>query len=203
MPDPVARARLREEARLKQEREDERLLRDEQLRQARLQLEKEALMRQHEHDEERRKSILQQDLRRHAALRAQREEEERVREQARARDTEQRKKAARDKRIEQAKRSEEMRQYEQMKRAQEMEQEQSTRRKLEAEKELLRRRGQEWYRTRNGGPRILKGYATIQMSDSLTWRRRWFELTDNQLNLFRSEEVLHNGSLSILGSYLV
>lgn len=188
-PDPAERARLREEARLKQQLEEEHIERDERLRQARLRLAKEALLRQHEEDEARRKQLLQRDLERHAALRAQKEEMERLEEEARAKDLEDKKKAARERRIAQTRRVEELRQQEQTKREQQLQQESHTRRSLEDTKEMLRRRGQQIRRERKGGGRILKGWATIQSSDSLEWRRRWFELTEDTLNLFRSEDV--------------
>lgn len=188
-PDPAERARLREEARLKQQLEEEHIEREERLRQARLRLAKEALLRQHEEDEVRRKQLLQRDLERHAALRAQKEELERLEEEARLKDQEEKKKAARERRIAQTRRAEELRHQEQAKREQQLQQESHTRRSLEDTKEMLRRRGQQIRRERRGSGRILKGWATIQSSDSLEWRRRWFELTEDTLKLFRSEDV--------------
>jgi len=189
---PAERAKRRQETQRRQEIEDEIAAREEALRQARIKREKEEVIRKHEEEERRRRESLEQDLRRAASLKAEKEEEERAASELRVIERELKKRVDAEKRLNEARRIEASRREEQ-RRLDELERlEEEARRQIEDVKQMSRTTALQLRKARlSGGDHIIhRGWVTMQNANSLVWRRRWFELTETSMKLYKNDKDL-------------
>ncbi|KAH8116314.1 hypothetical protein DFH11DRAFT_1579887 [Phellopilus nigrolimitatus] len=183
---PAEKARIRLEMQKQRDAEEQRALQEEALRQERLKREKEETLRQAQEEDERRLAKLEDEKRRALIERARREREAQLEEERRLREMELRKLQAKERRMEQTRRFEEERR--------EIERRASdAARKREEELRLtdqMRRQRmkdiQKKFAGRSGTDSVLlTGSVTVQASMSISWKRRFFELTEKALTLYR------------------
>lgn len=190
IPDPTERARRRQLIQEQRQKEEEEAIRAEDERLERLRLEKEEMLRQEQEDEEKRRASLEEELQRARSERRMKEEQERAEDKRKREEIESRKRADRQRRQEEHKKLEEWRQK-QAKLALESEsREVDARKQEEAERKekILRSVAQVKKDVHNG--EIITGWATLQTSDSLVWKRRYFKLIGFALFFYRSEKDL-------------
>lgn len=187
-PEERARQRLEEH----RKREAERLLAEEEEaeRQARLKREKEEMMRIERMEEDRRLARIEEEKRIALAERERREYEEEMGEKRRLMEIEARRQRERERRIEQSRQLEFERQEAERRAAE-------AKRKIDEQKRLSEERRrermkeiQEMINMRKGtDPVLLSGNVTVQSSTSISWKRRFFELTGSKLVLYRDARV--------------
>ena len=189
--DPVTRSEQREAARRASEEEEYAARREEVARQLRIKRQRDMEARQAEEEERTRLARLEEDLARKAVARIAREEEERADEERRVREREERRRRDAEKRAEVSRRMEEWR----------LEEERRMEELARADDELKRRAIQRREAARvaaakrrrdsqlPGGSVILSGWVTVQTSGSVTWRRRYFQLTDAVLRFYNRDKV--------------
>jgi hypothetical protein len=180
---------------------------EEVARQARIKAQRAAEAQQAEEEEWARRAQLEQDLAHKAAARAAREEAERAEEERRGQEREERRRRSAEKRAEETRRAEEWLREEERRR-EEM---------VRAEEELKRRaiEGREAARVAAAKRRreshldadsvLLSGWVTVQNSESIAWRRRYFQLTDAVMRLYHREVVssffFSKGNYLLTGEY--
>lgn len=189
--DPAERARRRQEAMLRQQIEEETAAKEEELRQVRIKREKAEVLQRHEEEDRRRREALEQDLKRAANAKAAKEEEERVSAELRQIEKELKKKHDAERRLTErlhieAWRKEEHRRLEEVARHEE-------------EMRLAAKKGQECaamtaqqlreQKLGQGQTILLTGWVTIQTSNSLVWRRRYFQLTETCMKMYKNDKV--------------
>ncbi|KAK7056172.1 hypothetical protein VNI00_002724 [Paramarasmius palmivorus] len=186
IPDPNERARRRQLIQEQRKREEEEAIQEEAERQRRLKLEKEALLRQEEEEERQRRASLDEELQRARNERRLKEEREREEDKKKKQEIENRKRADRERRLEEHRRLEEWRR-EQAKRAMEEEnKELGTKKHEEAERRAkIRKMVSEVENDVHEG-QLVAGWVTLQISESLVWRRRYFKLIGNTMFFYRS-----------------
>ena len=191
--DAHARSMQREAARLAAEAEERAVQREEAVRQARIKEQRAAEARQAEEEEMARRAQLERDLARKAATRAAREEAEREEEERRMLEREERRRRSAERRAEEMRRAEEWMREEERKREEfaraEEELKKSANERREAARAAAARRRRE--SRLDGGSVLLRGWVTVQKqnSESITWRRRYFQLTDTLLKLYHKQAV--------------
>jgi len=189
---PAERTKRRQEAQRRQMVEDEIAAREEALRQARIKREKEEIIRKHEEEERKRRASLEQELRRAATLKAEKEEEERVAAELRVMERELKKRLDSEKRFAENQRIEASRREEQRRLDELARLEEEARQQVEDVKQMSRATALKLRKARlGGGDRIIhRGWVTIQNAKSLVWRRRWLELTETSMRLYKNDKDL-------------
>lgn len=187
---PEDRARLRVEEHKKREAERLRAEKDEAEHRARLKREREEMIRIERMEEDMRLARIEEEKRLALAERERRAYEERLEEEHRYREIEARRQRERERRAEQSRQLElerltaERRAAEAKKRMEEQKR-RSEERRRERMKEI-----QEMINLRKGpDPVLLQGNVTVQSSNSISWKRRFFELTGSKLLLYRDARV--------------
>ncbi|KAJ7115807.1 hypothetical protein C8R44DRAFT_793337 [Mycena epipterygia] len=182
--DPVERARRRMALQRQREIEEEQALLEEAQRQARIKLQKQALLRQQEEEEEERRVALEQELRRAAAQRRQRELFEQEEEERKKEQLERKKRADRERRMEEHRRLE-------LWRKQQAEQAEETtwraeqaRKREEAERKKKIQLAGAKVKDARTDTELVAGWVTMQTSDSLVWRRRYFKFVGSTTVFF-------------------
>ncbi|KAF8524163.1 hypothetical protein JB92DRAFT_2881364 [Gautieria morchelliformis] len=136
-------------------------------------------------EEERKLLVLEEERRRRAVERARREKEAREAEEAREREFEMRKEQDKKRRLESARRAEERRA--EQKRQQEEEKARQKAEKERKEMELQQRRSHIKQRfEKQAGMDLLSGFITLESSSS--WKRRYYRLSTEDWNFFKSDE---------------
>lgn len=191
MLDPEERARRRQEAQLRKKAEDEAAAKQELMRQERRKREKEDLLRQLDDEERRRKEMLETDLKRAAMVKAEKEEEERLAEINRVMERELKKRQDAARRSAETHRIEAWRMEEQRKIDELARQVENAKIKVEEVKQMSAATAMKLreHRLRDWGGVLLRGWVTIQNANSLVWRRRYFELTDTSMKLYKNDKV--------------
>ncbi|KZT70730.1 hypothetical protein DAEQUDRAFT_810336 [Daedalea quercina L-15889] len=185
---PDEREIMRREAQRRKEREEAQARMEEEERQEHLRLTKEEEMRRYEQEERRRKAILESELRYAAEQRARKEALEREAEEKRKATLEARRRADRERRIQETQKLQAWR-HEQAKRAQEISgKRQEMRRKVLEERRALAARLKAAATTKGGRHVLLSGWVTVQSEQSGAWKRRYYQLDDEKLYLFKSKE---------------
>lgn len=187
---PSDRARIRLEAQRKRETEEAEAQREEAERQARLKAEKEEMLRLAVVEEDQRLARIEEEKRRALAERARREMQTRLEEERRFMEAEIRREQERERRLEQARRLEEER-IASERRAAEAAQRHEEEKRLMQEKRRQRMKEiqQKFAGKSDVDPVLLSGSITIQTSTSISWKRRFFELTSNELLFYRDSRV--------------
>jgi len=200
---PDEREIIRREALRRKEREEEQARVEEEERQERLRQAREEDMRRYEQEERKRKAILQSELRYAAEQRARKEAMEREADERRKAALEEKRRADRERRIQETQKLQAWRR-EQVKRAQEISgKRQEMLRKVLDERRALAARLKAAATTTGGRHVLLSGWVTVQSEQSGTWKRRYYQLDDETLYLFKSKETdqsLEVVKLSVVGS---
>lgn len=180
----------RREAQRRKEEEEREALREEAQRQARLKREKERALQQYAEDEAARKAALDAELRRAAEDRRRREAAERESEALGKMLVEERKREDRERRRQEAERMQQRRkEIEERNRAPQKEREawrERTTRERHERAGILAGRA---FKTERGLTVLLTGWVTVQSEDCLSWKRRYFQLREDGLVLFKDAEV--------------
>jgi hypothetical protein len=189
--DPRTRSEQREAARRAAEEEERAVQRDEALRQARIKAQREAEAQQAEEEERERRAQLEHDLAVTAAVRAAREEAERAEEERRVQEREERRRRSAEKRAEETRRHEEWMREEGRKREEIARAEEELKRRGAERREAARVAAAKRRRENrlDSDSLLLSGWVTVQTSESVAWRRRYFQLTDAVLRLYHREVV--------------
>ncbi|KAH9840121.1 uncharacterized protein C8Q71DRAFT_855409 [Rhodofomes roseus] len=178
----------RREALRRKEREEEQARREEEEHQERLRQAKEEEVRRYEQEERKRKAILQSELRYAAEQRTRKEAMEREAEEKRRTTLEERRKADRERRIQETQKLQAWR-SEQAKRAQDISgKRQEMRRKVLDERRALAARLKAAATTTGGRHVLSSGWVTVQSEQSGAWKRRYYQLDDEKLYLFKNKE---------------
>ncbi|KAH9074789.1 hypothetical protein EDB83DRAFT_1870110 [Lactarius deliciosus] len=188
--DPSTRSQLREAARRSSEAEDRAALREEAARQARIKWLREEEARKAVEEEEARRVQLEHDLARSAAMRMAREEEERAEEERRARERIERRRRDAERRAEVARKLEEQR-LEEVRRLEEAARaEEELKRKALERRDAARFAGAKRRRESRlaGDSMLLSGWVTVQNAESVTWRRRYFQMTDTLIRFYNKDK---------------
>ena len=189
--DAHARSMQREAARLAAEAEERAVQREEVMRQARIKEQRAAEAMQAEEEEIARRAQLERDLARKAAARAAQEEAEREEEERRVLEREERRRRSAERRAEEMRRAEErmreeVRKREEVARAEEELKRSAIERREAARVAAAKRRRESCL---GSDSVILSGWVTVQNSESVAWRRRYFQLTDTLLRLYHRQVV--------------
>lgn len=180
----------RREALKAKEREEEQARREEAQRQARLKQQKEEVLRRYAEEERLRKAALEQQLRRVAEERKRKEEAEREAEDLIRLSIAERRRAERERRVEETRKLQAWR-NEQTKRAQEMSgKREEMRRRVLGERRALAQRLNATVRSEGGRQVHMSGWVTVQAGQGAVWKRRYYQLDDDALMLFKNPEEL-------------
>lgn len=186
---PDERDLRRREAQRRKEREEEQARKEEAERQERLRIAKEEEAYRFEQEERTRKALLQSQLRYAAEQRKRKEAMEREAEEIRKAALEERRRMDRERRIQETQKLQAWRQ-EQAKRAQELSgKRQEMRRKVLDERRALVAHLKATAKTTGGRHVLLSGWVTVQSEQSGAWKRRYYQLDDQTLYLFKNNEV--------------
>jgi hypothetical protein len=204
--DPRERSEQREAARRAAEEEELAVQREEAARQTRIKAQRAAEAQRAEEEDRDRRAQLEHDLARKAAARAAKEEAEREEEDRRAREREDRRRRSAEKRAEDTRRVEEWLREEKRKREEVVRAEEELKRRAIERREAARVAAAKRRRENplDGDSALLSGWVTVQNSDSVAWRRRYFQLTDAVMRLYHREAVsglsfFFKGELSVNG----
>lgn len=189
--DPRTRSEQREAARRAAEEEERAVRREEALRQARIKAQREAEARQAEEEERERRAQLEHDLALKAAVRAAREEADRAEEERRVQEREERRRRSAEKRAEETRRMEDWMREEERKREEVARAEEELKRRGAERREAARAAAAKRRRENrlDSDSLLLSGWVTVQTSESVAWRRRYFQLTDAVMRLYHREVV--------------
>ncbi|KAI0716039.1 hypothetical protein C8T65DRAFT_128698 [Cerioporus squamosus] len=179
----------RREARRRKEQEEQEALREEAARQARLKYEKEQQLLEAARDEAARKAALEQELRRAAEERRKREAIEREAEALSSMVAAERKRQDRERRRQETAKMQRMRHELEEQRLAQMRERQAWRERVDRERRTLAAR-LESRKTKNarGLTVLLTGWVTVQSEDCLSYKRRYFQLREDALLLFKDAE---------------
>ena len=202
--DAHARSMQREAARLEAEAEERAVQREEAVRQARIKAQRAAEAKQAEEEELARRAQLERDLARKAAARAAQEEAEREEEERRVREREERRRRSAERRAEETRRIEEWMREEERRREEFARAEQEVKRIGNERRESARVAAAKRRRESrlDGDSVLLSGWVTVQSSESVAWRRRYFQLSDALLRLYHRQTVSGRCVLLFRRNYL-
>jgi len=204
---PVARGRIperrvastpdeielqRREALKIKEREEQQARKEEAERQARLKQQKEEVLRRYMEEERQRKVALDEELRRVAEERRKKEAIEREAEELRRMVAEEKRRIERERRIQETQKLQAWR-IEQARRAQEVSgRKEEIRRRIFEERRVLAERLKSNVRSEGGRNVLLSGWITIQAGQAVStpWKRRYYQLDDRTLVLFKNPEEI-------------
>ena len=184
-----AESRRRDIARRKEEEEQE-AVREEALRQARLKYEKEQLFIQAAREEEERKAVLEQELRRAAEERRKREAIEREADALAGMVAAEKKRQERERRRRETQKAQRMREeLEERRLAKEQKRQAWRERVVRQRRALVAELETQKTKSSRGLAILLTGWLTVQSEDCLSFKRRYFQLRDDSLLLFKDAEV--------------
>ncbi|KAL1943125.1 hypothetical protein VTO73DRAFT_4796 [Trametes versicolor] len=179
----------RREAQRRKEREEQEAIREEAQRQARLKREKEQLLKQYAEEEAARKASLEEELRKAAEERRRREAIEKEAEALQKMLAAERKRQERERRREETEKLQRFRkELEQRNQAHGMELTEWRERVNRERKQVAVRLGGRKFKTERGLTVLLTGWVTVQSEDCLSWKRRYFQLREDGLALFKEAE---------------
>lgn len=187
--DPAERARRRRLAQKQREMEEEQAAREEAERQARIKRQKQEQLRLEQEAEEERRASLEDELKRITSERRRKEEAVRREEERKKQELEVRKQE------EKARRIQEHRKLEEWRKAQARSAEENAKREAENLKEEQAERQKRIKgiaaKVKAGArsEELVTGWVTMQTSESLVWRRRFFKFADHTVLFYRSPKV--------------
>ncbi|KAG7452808.1 uncharacterized protein BT62DRAFT_925352 [Guyanagaster necrorhizus] len=186
--DPAERARRRLVARRQREEEEADAAREEEQRQAEIRRAKEEQRRVEEQEERERRARIERDMRMSTLARRRKKEAEERAEEEKKRELAERRVREREKRVE------EHRRLEQWRTEQTRIKEEGLRRE---EAERIKERDERNKRVEQMAARVkrdntmLTGWATIQINDSLVWRRRYYKFIGDTMFFYRSPKDMN------------
>ncbi|KAI0641856.1 hypothetical protein C8Q79DRAFT_918616 [Trametes meyenii] len=179
----------RREAQRRKEREEAEALREEAERQARLKREKEALLAQFALEEAERKAALEAELRRAAEDRRRREAIEREAAAMESMLAAERKRQERERRRAETEKLQQWRRELEQRNMAQAQERAAWRERVDAERrELAKGLSAKRFKTERGIVVLLTGWVTVQSEDCLSWKRRYFQLCEKELVLFKDAE---------------
>ena len=180
----------RREARRRKEQEEQEALREEAARQARLKYEKEQQLLEAAREEAARKAALEQELRRAVEERRKREAIEREAEALSSMVAAERKRQDRERRRQETAKMQRMRHELEEQQLAQVRERQAWRERVDRERRALAN-VLELRKTKNarGLTVLLTGWVTVQSEDCLSYKRRYFQLREDALLLFKDTEV--------------
>lgn len=188
--DPAERARRRIEAERQRAVEEQQAILEEAERQARLKYERDQELRAFQDEEERRKAILQMDLKRAAAERLMQEQAQREAEEEKQRAVEEKRRADKERRILEARKVEERLKAERRKTEEEARRMEEGRRRAQEERTMKMKDIQRQLGKMNGSSDvILTGWISAQTNQLIVWKRRWFVFTGKSVSFYKSPQV--------------
>ncbi|RPD64307.1 hypothetical protein L226DRAFT_533598 [Lentinus tigrinus ALCF2SS1-7] len=180
----------RREARRRKEQEEEEAMREEAARQARLKREKEQQLLEAAREEAARKAALEQELRRAAEERRKREAIEREAEALSSMVAAERKRQDRERRRQETAKMQRMRHELEEQQLAQVRERQAWRERVDRERrELVARLQSQKTKNPRGLTVLLTGWVTVQSEDCLSYKRRYFQLREDALLLFKDAEV--------------
>ncbi|KAF8661368.1 hypothetical protein AX16_001462 [Volvariella volvacea WC 439] len=189
--DPAERARLRMEAQRKREMEERQALEEEERRQIEKRRMKEEQEKQERLEEEMRKIKLEEEFKRIAADRRRKEQQEKEEEERKKREFEEKKRLEKQRRLEEHKKLEEWRAAQNRlaeaaaRRAEEERKREDALKRskiMQIEKRIKRNTKSEF---------LLTGWVTMQTTNSLVWKRRFYRLAGDTFYFYRSPKDMH------------
>lgn len=196
---PEERQRMRMLARKQREEDELQAAHEESARMDRVRREKEKMLQDQEREERERLDRIRRDKEHALAEKARREEEHQREEARKAREMEEKRVREKERRTELARQLEEDRE-----RSERRIQEAAWRKEEERQAAEVRRKTkikdiQSRYADRIGSrPVLLEGSVTVQTSSSISWRRRYFELTASAMHFYRDSQVRATSTLVAL-----
>ncbi|KIY67814.1 hypothetical protein CYLTODRAFT_490299 [Cylindrobasidium torrendii FP15055 ss-10] len=184
--DPAERARRRQLAKEQKEREEAQAAREEMQRQFQSKLRKDEIRRQEQEDERRRQRQLQEELRRSAEARRRKEQEDREEELRRKQELELRKITERERRMEEHKRLDQWRTQQARIAEDNVKREEAAKMRENNERKKQIAQVQAKVKSSNRSEDLVTGWLTMQTSENIAWRRRYYRLIGNTLFLYRS-----------------
>jgi MAP7 domain-containing protein 1 len=188
--DPAERARRRSEARRQQEELEKKTVQEEEERQRVLKLKKQAIMEQEREDEFLRKVHLDKELREATNERVRRERAIKEEEEMKAWETAEKKRIDRERKVEEARKLEEWR-VEKQRRSQEIARRKEEEIQRKERERKARVKVVEAKIRKSSTTELMAGWVTVQTSDALTlmWKRRYFKFVGTEMSLYRSPKV--------------
>jgi len=196
--DPAERAQRRSDAKRHKEEEEKRAIEEEKERQRLLKLRKQAIMEQEREEEFLRRIQLDKELRNATTERVRREKAIKEEEEMKAREANEKKRVDRERKTEEARKLEEWRTGQQ-RRSQEM-MKQKEEEIVRKERERKARLKIVEAKIRKGSTQeMMTGWVTVQTSDALTlmWRRRFFKFEESTMSLYRTPKDMSHAVDSI------
>lgn len=188
--DPAERARRRQVARRQRELEEAEAARQEEERQAEIQRVKEEQRRVEEQEERERRERIERDMRMSTLARRRKKEAEERAEEEKKRELAERRAREREKRFEEHRRLEQWRTEQARIKEEELRREEAERIKERAERN--KRIEQMAARVkRDKSESMLTGWATVQINDSLVWRRRYYKFIGDTMFFYRSPKDMN------------
>ncbi|SJL04605.1 uncharacterized protein ARMOST_07973 [Armillaria ostoyae] len=188
--DPAERARRRQVARRQRELEEAEVARQEEERQAEIQRMKEEQRRVEEQEERERRERIERDMRMSTLARRRKKEAEERAEEEKKRELAERRIREREKRFEEHRRLEQWRTEQARIKEEELRREEAERNMERAERN--KRIEQMAARVkRDKSETMLAGWATVQINDSLVWRRRYYKFIGDTMFFYRSPKDMN------------
>ncbi|KAK0210319.1 hypothetical protein DFS33DRAFT_1292328 [Desarmillaria ectypa] len=188
--DPAERARRRLVARRQRELEEAEAAREEEERQAEIRRVKEEQRRVEEQEERERRARIERDMRMSTEARRRKKEAEERAEEEKKRELAERRVREKEKRLEEHRRLEQWRAEQARIKEEELRREEAERNRERAERN--KRIEQMAARVkRDKSESMLTGWATIQINDSLVWRRRYYKFIGDTLFFYRSPKDMN------------
>ncbi|PBK80445.1 hypothetical protein ARMGADRAFT_1056186 [Armillaria gallica] len=188
--DPAERARRRQVARRQRELEEAEVARQEEERQAEIQRMKEEQRRVEEQEERERRERIERDMRMSTLARRRKKEAEERAEEEKKRELAEKRIREREKRFEEHRRLEQWRTEQARIKEEELRREEAERNMERAERN--KRIEQMAARVkRDKSETMLAGWATVQINDSLVWRRRYYKFIGDTMFFYRSPKDMN------------
>lgn len=190
---PEERQRMRMLARKQREEDELQAAREESARMERIRLQKERMLRDQEKAERERMERIQREKEHALAEKARREREQQREEERKAREMEDRRLKERERRAMLARKLEEDRERNERRIQEAARRKEEERKFSEAKRKATIKEIQARYAGQIGTrPVMLEGSITVQTSASISWKRRYFELTAHSMQFYRDSQVIHS-----------
>lgn len=206
MPRPLSpeeRQRMRMLARKKREEDELQAAQEESARMERIRHQKEQMQRDQEREERERLERIRQEKEHALAEKARREREHQQEEERKAREMEEKRQKEKERRALLARKLEEDRERNERRIQENLRKREEERKMSEAKRKAKMKEIQSRFADRFGTrPVLLEGSVTVQTSASISWKRRYFELTANAVQFYRDSQVCAC-AICVAGNFLI
>ncbi|KAH9946507.1 hypothetical protein B0H21DRAFT_402041 [Amylocystis lapponica] len=190
----------RREARRVKEQEERQAQREYAERQARLKLEKEETLRRYMEEERQRKVELEEELRRIAEQRRKKEAMEREAEELKRMLAEEKRRADRERRIQETQKHQAWREEHARREAEVAQRREAMRKEMLQQRHAIASRLRSVLGSSSDHGVLLSGWITVQLDESAAWKRRFYQLNDREMLLFKSKEETNHPLETLLRS---